>query len=255
MIGDTMCAYKVKKKKRFIIPIVIIAILLAIAATCVIYVSDYYRADKEAIDAFMPGAELPVRELDDGTLLIGNESAECGFVFYPGGKVEYTAYIPLMRAVAEKSGVLCALVRMPCNLAVLDSNAAGDVLAECTSVNRWYIGGHSLGGSMAASYASSHADDFEGVILLASYSTADLSGSELRVLSVYGSEDGVMNREKYEKNLKNLPSDFAEFVIDGGSHAYFGMYGEQDGDGKATITDSEQIMISAELISAFFLGK
>lgn len=240
-----------KSTLRRLLPLfVAIGVLLAIAVACIIYVSDYYRADSEAIQAYALASAVSERELRDGTLLIGDESAEVGFIFYPGGKVEHTAYLPLMRALAER-GILCALVKMPAKLAVLDMNAADGIAEACPDVSRWYIGGHSLGGSMAASHAAKHADKYCGVVLLASYSTADLSSSGLSVLSVYGSLDGVMNREKYEKYRQNLPSDLTELVINGGSHAYFGMYGEQDGDGKAEISAEEQIGITARAIMDF----
>jgi pimeloyl-ACP methyl ester carboxylesterase len=100
-------------------------------------------------------------------------------------------------------------------------------------IDEWYLGGHSLGGSMAASFLAENTDDFEGLILLGSYSTADIT---LPVLSIYGSKDNVLNREKYEKYKPNISESLTEFVIDGGCHAYFGMYGEQDGDGTPTIS-------------------
>jgi hypothetical protein len=118
-------------------------------------------------------------------------------------------------------------------------------------IENWYIGGHSLGGSMAASYISNNAEDYEGIILLGSYSTADISSIDLDILSIYGSEDGVLNREKYNECRINLPADFTEFVIKGGNHAGFGMYGKQDGDGKANITNEEQIAITAKAIAEF----
>ena len=238
------------KNKKYLPLFIALGVLLALALACIIYVSDYYRADEAAIEAYLPAAAVPARELKDGTLLIGEESAEVGFIFYPGGKVEYTAYLPLMRALAER-GVLCALVKMPANLAVLDMNAADGIADACPEVSRWYIGGHSLGGSMAASCAAKNTEKYEGVVLLAAYSTADLSGEGLSVLSVYGSLDGVMNREKYADCRANLPADLTELIIDGGSHAYFGMYGEQDGDGRAEITAEEQISITAEAIIEF----
>ena len=89
---------------------------------------------------------------------------------------------------------------------------------------------------------------FAGLILLGAYSTADLSETDLSVLSVYGSEDLVMNRKKYRSNLENLPADFTEIIIDGGCHAYFGMYGHQDGDGTPKITNEEQIRFTANVI-------
>ena len=102
---------------------------------------------------------------------------------------------------------------------------------------------------MAASYLKKHENEYAGLILLASYSTADLSQSDLAVLSVYGSEDGVLNRKKYKENLKNLPSDLTESIIDGGCHAGFGMYGPQKGDGTPRISAAEQIRQAAEQIS------
>ena len=137
---------------------------------------------------------------------------------------------------------------MPFNLAVLDMNAADGIQEQYPEIENWYIGGHSLGGSMAASYLEKNVDDYEGLILLGSYSTADLSETDLDVLSIYGSEDKVMNHEKYADNKANLPDDFTEIIIDGGCHAYFGMYGAQDGDGTPTISNEEQISITAENI-------
>ena len=107
---------------------------------------------------------------------------------------------------------------------------------------------------MAANYAAAHSEDFDGLILLAAYSTKDLPGTTLRVLSVYGSEDGVMNQESYEKDRANLPADTTEVVLNGGCHAQFGSYGPQDGDGVPTISGEEQIRQTVEAIAAF-VGK
>ena len=105
---------------------------------------------------------------------------------------------------------------------------------------------------MAASYAAKHAEEFEGLVLLAAYSTEDLSDSGLKVLSLYGSEDGVLNREKYEEYRSNLPEDTVEYVIQGGNHAGFGSYGEQEGDGQARVSQGEQIAIMVDWIGRFF---
>ena len=121
-------------------------------------------------------------------------------------------YAPLLHDLAE-DGILCVLVKMPCNLAVLDMNAADSIPERFSEVTDWYIGGHSLGGAMAASYAAKHTDELDGLVLLAAYSTADLTDSGLRVYAAYGSEDGVLNREKYEADRTNLPQDTTETVI------------------------------------------
>ena len=178
------------------------------------------------------------------------ERPKAGLIFYPGGKVEVSAYAPLMRAFAE-NGMLCALVKMPGNLAVLSPNAADGLQQAHPEITDWYIGGHSLGGAMAASYAAKHAEDYDGLILLAAYSTKDLTDTSLQVLSVYGSEDGVMNRDSYEKDRTNLPADCTEVVIQGGCHAQFGSYGAQDGDGTPSISGEEQIRQTAECVDGF----
>ena len=237
-----------RKRRVFISLAVTFAVLIVLFAVCAIYVSDYYRAEKDKIDDFTPKMSSEVYK--NGYISFGNEGSETGFIFYPGGKVEYSAYIPLMRLLSGE-GVFCVLLEMPFNLAVLDADAAEEIYESYPNIKEWYVGGHSLGGSMAASCLSDNAEKFAGLVLLGSYSTADLSSLGVRVLSTYGSEDGVMNREKYESNLENLPEDYKEVVIEGGCHAYFGMYGEQDGDGKATITQEEQIYITADSILDF----
>ena len=105
---------------------------------------------------------------------------------------------------------------------------------------------------MAASHAAKNAERYEGLVLLASYSTADLSQSGMEVISIYGSEDGVLNMEKYAENKVNLPALFEEYIIKGGCHAGFGSYGAQDGDGTPTITGDAQIEETVFLITDFF---
>ena len=235
------------KRKILIISISIVASLAIIFGACAIYLGDYYRADEGAIAVFAPEDNVSVSTLDNGNVVFEPQNAKVGFIFYPGGKVEANAYQPLMAELARE-GVLCVLAKMPFNLAVFDINAADGIQEQYPHIEDWYIGGHSLGGSMAASYLANHVDEYEGLILLSSYSTADLSDTDLEVLSIYGSEDKVLNREKYDENKSNLPDGFCEVVIDGGCHAYFGMYGAQDGDGTPTISNHEQIRLTVENI-------
>lgn len=238
------------KKRTKIILSLCLAVLLIIGIGGYAYVSDYYHADETALEAMAEQTDSVQTQQDGDVLWFVPENPTAGLIFYPGGKVEHTAYAPLMRACAE-SGILCALVRMPGNLAVLDANAADGLQEEYPEVTTWYIAGHSLGGAMASNYAAAHSEDFDGLILLAAYSTKDLTGTTLRALSVYGSEDGVMNQESYEKNRANLPADTVEVVLEGGCHAQFGSYGPQDGDGVPTISGEEQVRQTAEVIAAF----
>lgn len=240
-------------KRKVISALAVLLVLAVVICGCAVYLSDYYRADSSAIEKFADAYSVNVEGIGGGITVYGDTSADCGIIFYPGGKVESAAYEPLMIALAAR-GVLCVLVEMPFNLAVLDVNAADGIREMFLDTERWYMGGHSLGGSMAASYLDKNSGDFVGLVLLGSYSTADLVGDGVRVLSIYGSEDGVMNREKYEQYKSNLPSDYTEIVISGGSHAYFGMYGEQDGDGVADITPDQQIYMTAKHIAEFIEG-
>ena len=242
---------EVNKKKIILKGLVAIVIVLALLfGACAFYVNDYYRADSGAISAFSSSGKLERENLSDETIVFKPENIKAGFIFYPGGKVEYTSYIPLMDALARK-GVMCVLLKMPFNLAVLDVDGAEGIQEMYPEIEDWYIGGHSLGGSMAASYLSENVSEYKGLVLLGSYSTADLSKEDIKVLSVFGSEDKVMNKEKYDEYKINLPKDFSEEIIGGGCHAYFGMYGEQEGDGTPTITNVEQIQKTAEIINIF----
>ena len=236
-----------KLSSPIIITIAVVIVLAIIIGACAIYLGDYYRADRDAIEAFSLTNEMEYKKLDDDTIIFEPDGTKKGFIFYPGGKVEYTAYIPLMQACAEQ-GIMCVLLEMPFNLAVFDVNAADGIQEQYPEIEEWYIGGHSLGGSMAASYLADNAEEYDGLILLGSYAATDLSDTDLDVLSIYGSEDKVMNREKYDENKSNLPDDFTEIVIDGGCHAYFGMYGVQDGDGTPVITREEQIALTVDQV-------
>lgn len=240
-----------KKHKRARLYILIAALsVILLAAAFFIYTADYYRADDTANAALISDSRVTVERRGDDLMFLPSEPPSAGLIFYPGGKVEYTAYAPLMRELAEQ-GIQCVLVKMPFNLAVLDVNAADDAPAWFPETESLYIGGHSLGGSMAASYAAAHSEEFDGLILLASYSTADLSASGLKVLSLYGTEDGVLSMNKYESERVNLPADAQEFVIAGGNHSGFGSYGEQSGDGKPYVTPKEQTSQTAERIVSF----
>lgn len=236
-------------KKPFIL-VLLLFVIVGMSVGVGIYLSDYYHADYDAMQAFDIEQNYTVESPKENVTAYVPEQAIAGMIFYPGGKVEHTAYQPLMELCASK-GILSVLVEMPFRLAVFSVDAAEGIQELFPEVEAWYIGGHSLGGSMAATYVAEHVNEYEGLILLGSYSTAVLSKSGLEVLSVYGSNDEVLNRKKYDKNKSNLSADFVEYVIEGGCHAYFGVYGMQEGDGVPTISVVEQITITANMILEF----
>lgn len=215
-----------------------------------VYVGDYYHTDEAAVQAMVPHDSLSISRTGGDTIVFAPDESKVELIFYPGGKVEYTAYAPLVRACAEQ-GILCVLLlKMPCNLAVLDVNAADGIAGQYPEISPLYIGGCPLGGAMAAAYAAAHGDAFDGLILLAAYSTSDLRDTGLEVLSIYGTEDKVLDLEKYEKYRENLPAGAIETVIDGGCHSGFGCYGPQEGDGTPMISSEEQIVLAAREIVA-----
>lgn len=240
---------KQKKSTFHKIILCILAILLVVGVVFGVYDNDYYHADASASAALQSDALVTVSE-QDGSWVFGPDRPVAGLIFYPGGKVENTAYAPLLHDLAA-DGILCVLVKMPCNLAVLDMDVADGIAEKFPQISSWYIGGHSLGGAMAASYAAKRSDELDGLVLLAAYSTADLTDSDLRVYSTYGSEDGMLNREKYDADRANLPQDTYEVVISGGCHAGFGSYGPQRGDGVPTISAAEQQQQTADAVAAW----
>ena len=207
-----------------------------------------YSADAVAVKSLESSKYVNVKETADYIVFEpAGDFYNKGIIFYPGGSVEPEAYAPLMYAVAEE-GYLCVIVKMPLKLAVLDADKADKVREKYPNVADWYMAGHSLGGAMAAGYAHENASQIRGLILLAAYSTEDLTKDNLEVLSIYGSMDCVLNMENYEEYRRNLPADMTELILDGGNHANFGNYGAQKGDGVAKLSAEEQKAATAEAI-------
>ena len=235
-----------KKHLKKITAAIVLVLVVSVAAIG-IYAADYYHADETAAAALHSNEIVTVQYISDNIVAFCPAEAQKGIIFYPGGKVEYTAYAPLLQALAEQN-IVSVVVKMPLNLAVMDVNAADGIKDNYPQIEDWYMAGHSLGGSMAASYISQHTEEYEGLILLASYSTADLSDADIDVISIYGSNDEVLNMESYKENYSNLPQDTTEIIIENGCHAYFGSYGEQAGDGTAQITPQQQWEATVEHI-------
>ena len=216
---------------------VLAAVLLVVFAAFGVYVSIYYRAD-ETVKEYLASetGTVMLSETNYGWFLDG-PSDENAMVFYPGGKVDEKAYIPLLYRFAEEGMDVC-LVKMPFHLAVFGIDKADQVMSQYDYEN-WYIGGHSLGGAMGAAYAAGHADELRGVVLFAAYATKKLDDS-LKEIVIYGSEDGVLRLSKLREGRQFAPKRYFEHVIEGGNHALFGNYGEQEGDGTGLISAQEQ---------------
>jgi pimeloyl-ACP methyl ester carboxylesterase len=160
---------------------------------------------------------------------------------YPGGRVDPRSYAPLARSISQR-GFLVVIVPMPLNLAVFNPSAAAGVITKYPQVEHWAVGGHSLGGAMAAQFAAEQGVQFDGLVLWAAYpsESSDLSDSTLPVLSISGTLDGLSTIDKIEASRSLLPADTVWAAIDGGNHAQFGWYGLQAGDNPASLSQEEQ---------------
>lgn len=228
------------KKAAIIFSLVFIALVISFGA---VFLLTYYDADETAIEALHSDDDVRVSELSYG-LFFDGPSTENALIFYPGAKVEEEAYAPMLHQLA-KEGMDVIVVNMPLRLAVLGKKRAERALNDKKYAN-WYIGGHSMGGAMAASYASSHSDLFKGVVLFGAFTTDKLP-ENLKTLFIIGEKDSVINWDKVEK-AKELAANWEELVIKGGNHAQFGNYGFQRGDTKADIPANTQQKLAIDFI-------
>ncbi|MFO7743084.1 MAG: alpha/beta hydrolase [Anaerolineae bacterium] len=174
-----------------------------------------------------------------------------GLILYPGGRVEPDAYAPAAREVAAQ-GYLVVLVPMPLNLAFFAPDRAAAVIDSFPQVTQWVVGGHSLGGAMAARFAHRHPGTVEGLLLWASYpaQSDDLSEQDLSVTAVYATNDGLATPEEIAASRHLLPSGTQWIEIEGGNHAQFGWYGSQAGDVPATISrEAQQHQVTAATLA------
>ena len=220
----------------------VIGILLVVGlAGFVIWANNAAQPMPEALAALQSDSAVTVSQADWIEFAPASGSPTTGFIFYPGGRVDYRAYAPAARQIAAQ-GYLVVIPRMPLNLAVFSPNAAAQVMAAYPQITRWAVGGHSLGGAMAANFAHSHPGAVQGLVLWAAYPAGsdDLSASGLRVASISGTLDGLATPAKIQASRALLPADTTWTAIAGGDHAQFGWYGPQSGDNPAEISREEQ---------------
>lgn len=233
---------KQMKKTLKIISISLIALIVIGMAGFTFWASDAAQPEEIALESLSSAQEVQFSSLNQWLVFSPTESqATTGLVFYPGARVDPRAYAPAAQAIAS-GGVTVVIVPMPLNMAIFGINRAEDVLEAFPDIQTWAIGGHSLGGAMAAEFAQSHPDQISGLVLWAAYPGEgnDLSQSELAVVSISASEDGLATPDKINASRELLPESTRFVEIEGGNHAGFGRYGAQSGDGEATLSPTEQ---------------
>ena len=225
------------KKRLRVFLISFLALLAVLGGGFLVYASDYYRADETA-NAVLQNEAVQVEE--DLILLLPEETADTALIFYPGAKVEYTAYLPILDKLRQ-NGIASVLMKMPFNMAIFSANAADKAFKELPGVTDWFIGGHSMGGAMASSYFAGHKDRVKGLVLLGAYIYGDVAPED--ALTVYGTLNaGLEKNINYTENV---------VIIQGGNHAQFGNYGEQKGDPAAAISWQEQQDAAVQAILEF----
>lgn len=228
-----------KRRRRLLALAIFLLVFFGGIVAFVGWAEDAYQPGATAVAALRSDTEVTVTTGEWTTFEPAAFSPTTGLIFYPGGRVEADAYAPLLRDIAA-AGYLVVNVPMPLNLAILGGDRADDIRAAYPEIDRWVLAGHSLGGVMAAAYAGDHLDEVAGLILYAGYprESDNLARSSLPVLTVYGSQDRVL--ENLPAATAVLPPDAQTVVLEGGNHAQFGDYGPQAGDGVATISAAEQ---------------
>lgn len=222
---------------------VLLAVVLVLAVGTGWYLSDYYRAEEVATAVLAQGQGITTQ--DNLTVLTPTMPGDTALIFYPGAKVEATAYLPLLDAIRQRTGLTCILVDMPFHMAIFDVNAAQAVMDDFPQYRHWYIAGHSMGGAMASQFAADHPDEVDGLILLGAYLYGEYPTD--RTLTVYGSlNQSVEDKLDYSENVVE---------IEGGNHAQFGNYGPQKGDAPATISAEEQQDQTVDAIEAFLAAR
>lgn len=208
--------------------------------------------DSSAMGALEPRGGILVTEGEGFLEFSPTQKEPIGFIFYPGGGVDYRAYSPQMRLIAEQ-GIRVFLVDMPFNIAFLGANRAAEIIVGHPEINTWAIGGHSLGGVAAAGFAAEH-PEVDALILWAAYPANNaLLEKGLLVLSVYGTRDGLTTLADIDESKALLPADTVFTAIEGANHAQFGCYGAQDGDNPAEISANEQARQTTGITSQFLL--
>lgn len=222
----------------------VVLLLLAVVWVAALAWLRPFPAVEPALSAMRSDAAVEVSETATTIVLRPARGADgTGVLHQPGARVDARAYAAVLRPLAE-AGHVVVIVKQPLGIAFLALGALDDARADHPEVTRWVVAGHSLGGPVAAGQADEADDDATapavGLLLLASYPAGDLSESlTAAVESVSGTRDGLTTPEDVEASRADLPADAGFTVVEGATHAQFGDYGPQPGDGTPTISDDE----------------
>lgn len=229
----------VKKKHWLILAVLVVA--MGISFWGIRWAAFARQPTPEAAAALESNDLVKVTQEPWLVFLPAQVSPRVGFIFYPGGRIDPKGYAPLLKTIASQ-GYLVVVPEMPFNIAAFHPNIADDIIANYPHISRWVLGGHSVGGTMAAQYTNAHREMIDGLVIWASYpaDNTDLSDFERPVSSIYGSRDPRVNDSSVAERYHLLPSDASYIRIAGGDHHQFGSYEIDSEDHHATINSISQ---------------
>lgn len=205
-----------------------------------------FMADRDAtLEVFRD--DRVALEVISGSLLLSptSEATTAGVLYVPGARVDPYSYLhPLVDVAA--SGVTVVIMDPLFNMALLDQRNLDELVAAAPSIETWTLAGHSLGGVRACMLA----DDprVTGLVLFASYCANDISHLGIPVLQVLASDDGLIDISAVNEARGLLPTSATTTTIEGANHASFGTYGDQPGDGLATLSRQQVRESVTELV-------
>ena len=179
----------------------------------------------------------------------GTVEPTSGLIFFGGGLVDPRAYAHILEPIVQ-AGYLVVIVKAPFDIPLTSIGAVNNVVDSHPGIERWAVGGHSLGGVAAATFVAGNPQLVPNLLLWASYPISDMSTVEaIRVLSVSGTNDGLTSPQDIADSAAQLPEGTEFIPIEGAIHSYFGDYGAQSGDGEATIPkeEAQQQIVAATL--------
>lgn len=245
------------KIKRFLknVGIGVLVVLMISIFGLIFWAKTGTLESKEAASAALQSTNRVTITQDRWIVFEPTVEAKIGLIFYPGGLVDAKAYAPILHQISDE-GVLVIITPMPLNLAILNTNAANDVIDHYFQISQWIIAGHSLGGASAAIYAENNPERIDTIAFWDSYppDSSDLSDNAILALSIYGTTDEFPNTENFDDKRYLLPKEAIFIGIEGANHAQFGDYGPQSGDVIASMSMEEQHNRVAEIMIDFIVN-
>lgn len=244
---------------RWVGLLLVIALAFGVGSYSSVLVRPPLVIGQDAVTDAASAKVVPVVEVENGASTVvarppsGVALKDVLVIIYPGGLVRPQAYEWLARALAVR-GYTTVIPQFSFDLAVTDTGRATALIARYAEGRKVVLAGHSLGGAMAGQYLADELragrQPVSGLVLMGAYPPdgADLSGAQLKAVSLQGEFDHVADQSKVVDGLKRLPAGSRLVQIDGAVHSFFGRYGPQAGDGIPTVA---RAAAEAQILGAF----